>query len=95
MWPRRKMKYNKTENRAMVQVKWEDSAVSDATWVDLDHDEVLEPVACTSIGYLLHDSNRFITLAGCINKENKASEVNVIPRGCILDVKVLDTARKD
>lgn len=71
-----------------VLVQWRDSAASTATWEMRDDLDMLQPVACTSIGFVVEDIKDHLTLVATIS-EHQVQGRMTIPREAILTVKPL------
>lgn len=75
--------------RSLWLVRWRDSHTSHG-WRDqkeVDH----EPAPCITVGYVIHDTKKSITLAQSLQDDNTGN-VNgcmVIPRSCITSIRRL------
>lgn len=52
---------------AKILIKWLDSKEVINHWEHLDELEALEPAICESIGYIIENNNKFITIAQTIS----------------------------
>jgi hypothetical protein len=80
--------------KPLVQVTWRDARDSDDTWSD--EADIAEfsatDVTIVSIGYLISDGPKFLTLAGDWNTEDSHyGRVCKIPQGMVLEKKPLVT----
>ncbi len=66
-----------------VEVYWRD-IVSDSRWASLDDVRTREPVACTTLGYLIRDTADTVTLSHTLSGDD--GDYTTIPRGCITRV---------
>lgn len=63
------------------QIIWEDSS-STSVWTYFEQVNELEPMAITSIGFILNETDDFVTMAGHISK-HQADGAMCIPKACI------------
>ena len=73
----------------IVKIIWLDS-LTHSPWTELDEAQCLEPVAITSIGYIIEDNVSYVTVVGMIRLEECVSMIQAIPRGCILKIEVIN-----
>ncbi len=77
--------------RKIVWVKWLDSA-SATGWMSRDSLPT-EPLVCESVGFLLHDCDKQITLTLSLLDESEASkpfgDVIIIPKVSVVKSKVM------
>ena len=76
-----------------VEVEWEDSTQPNPSWCFTKNIQLLGPVECISIGFLLEQDKSTICLApniGEIGTESEqASGVMYIPKSSIKSIKIL------
>ena len=81
----------------LVKVTWNDSAeTSDSGWVSLDSAKKDRPCKIASVGWLINETNEFITIAGDTDaneieneKDDLLGRVECIPKGCVIKIEVL------
>lgn len=81
----------KTVAKACIIV-WHDTWEHIESWVDFPLHEAddTEPIAMTTMGYLIHANEKAVVIAGTIDFEyNQMGQVQVIPRGCIVSITPL------
>lgn len=77
------------DKHEIVEVVWVDAIANAITeWMDLEDLEEVQPCETLSVGYLLKDHPEWITIVALLN-EGSAGHAITIPRGMILDVRVL------
>lgn len=85
-------------NFPIVEVLWRDAAeIGDYSWNDLDEllDQAKEPCPLVkSVGYLVFDGEAHISLIRGFHSE-QASRVEIIPKGCIEAIRVLEKKLED
>jgi|TARA_R100001244_G_scaffold130304_1_gene102348 hypothetical protein len=81
----------------LVKVTWNDSTeTSDSGWVSLDSAKKDRPCKIASVGWLINETDEFITIAGDVDaneieseKDDLLGRVECIPRGCIVKIEIL------
>jgi hypothetical protein len=71
-----------------VEVRWFD-AVSEDGWKKIS--KIKEPARCISRGWLVKETDWYVTLAGTIGDDDVVGEVLTIPRGMIAAAKKIRT----
>lgn len=72
-----------------VYVKWIDSVVAEGRgWVFKEEFEELEPSTCETVGWLLRDMKKYITVVQN-DSDNELLGVITIAKVCILEQKIL------
>ena len=79
-----------------VEVEWEDAASEDR-WQEMDEAVVglSRPWLVRSIGYLIHDTEDGVILAGSVDPEDSVCMTLKIPRGMIKEITPLTGGVKD
>ncbi len=72
----------------IILVEWRDSAFQPSVWEFIEDIEPLVDVHCTSVGFLLEETDEYITIALAISKTQVLGRTT-IPKGCIVSWKVL------
>lgn len=78
----------------LVKIRWIDSACSNSWWTlesETEEIEKIKPIGITSVGYIIKESDVFISLAQNYG-ENPEQFCNVItiPKGCVIETVVLE-----
>ncbi len=76
----------------LVQIEWVDSRQPTASWQRVSALDYLAECRCTSVGFLLRDSDQAKVLAASIaddGDELQATGVFVIPTAAVLSMKLL------
>lgn len=71
-----------------VEIQWIDSKAAPNEWEYIENIESLEPVKCTSIGFLIEDTPEYKTIVNTLSKSQILGRIT-IPSGCIKKVKKL------
>jgi hypothetical protein len=75
--------------RKLVYVEWEDScSFSRNGWREIGS-ESLTTSKIKTIGWIVDETDTFITISNCISEESNCTNHFTIPRGCITKVKML------
>lgn len=77
--------------RACIIV-WHDTWEHQQVWIEFPfgEDDDTMPIAMNTMGYLVHANDKAVVMAGTIDFEhNQMSQVQVIPRSCIVAITVL------
>ena len=72
-----------------VEITWLDT-VGCMEWVLLEDTLKMKPTETKSVGYLIKSSRDKVIIAATYNSMGSYGDRNVIPRGCIKSVKVLE-----
>lgn len=88
---------NQIPDYKVVQVKWTGSSYhKDSTWMDMATAREWASVhlaVCTTVGYLIYDCDRHMTLAVTVNQDNgDVIDLMKIPHHAVIDKKVLPNA---
>ena len=75
------------KSKKIVYIEWEDAVGGGTSWRPPDEIRI-KPVMIRSVGFVLAESKRSITLVGCVGQTN-VSDDNTIPRSCIRQLRVL------
>lgn len=73
-------------------IVWYDTWEHTESWIEfpLVEGEDTHPIAMTTMGYLVYANERAVVVAGTLDFEhNQMSQVQVIPRSCIVAINVL------
>lgn len=70
-------------NNEIKTVKWSDSA-SYRGWRSEEEVKKLRPLSCTTIGFLIDETDEFIVLSQTVADDGDLSETIVIPKICII-----------
>lgn len=79
----------------LLMVEWEDPSTSNLDWTCIGDIDLKHRVRCVSVGFLLHETRRFIVLLPHIgnldrNRQDQQTWGSIrIPTGCITKRKVL------
>ena len=72
-----------------VEVTWHDCTTHEE-WRDRGDAETLRPVRCTTVGYLVKRSNRWVTLAGHnMPEDEQVGSVHTIPMKWVTTIRRL------
>lgn len=71
-----------------VEINWIDSKSGPCEWEHWDDLEPLEPVKCTTIGYLVEDNEDYKVIASTISDKFLLGRI-AIPAVCVLKIKVI------
>lgn len=66
----------------LVHVEWDDSTNTPPDWHKIGS-SILKPAKCVSVGYIVYECKRYITLAQSLTDGGDCSNIFTIPRGCI------------
>ena len=78
----------------MVVCTWLD-AETDGGWHDRDEIDATKhttPTTCQTMGFLLHNDDKVVTLVGSIN-EYEYGEVTKIPKGMVIKIEGVSVAK--
>ena len=81
----------------LVKVNWiETNETSDSGWLSLDEVKKNKPCKVASVGWLINEDEKFITIAADIDAHENESEaddllgrVQCFPRGCVEKIETL------
>ncbi len=78
----------------LVYIQWEDHCgYSGASWIGPEHIDN-KPCLINSVGWIVDESKKYITLAGCYDLQGDAMKrVNTIIKSCITKRKTLRIPR--
>lgn len=79
----------KIEAKKIVRVDWVDSAGSGTLWETLEDLDGIKPLRCTTVGFVLEDTDDHITLAMSTHEDRGIMGALAIPRVAVTRVKVL------
>lgn len=71
-----------------VCVDWVDAHTSGG-WHDEDNLK-LPPEACQALGYVIEDTDEYITLAQCVSKNDGKLNILAIPKGMITSMSEIE-----
>ena len=77
----------------MVCVTWLDAETEEG-WTDIDEaikDKADAPTTCKTMGFLLHNDDKVVTIVGSIN-EYQYGEVTKIPKGMVIKIEGVSVA---
>lgn len=63
--------------RDLIEIKWVDSNTSVSEWEYLSDLESLEPVQCSSVGYLIEDNKNYKTLVQSISHNQVLGRITI------------------
>lgn len=66
----------------LVRIDWVDSKAAPNEWEHIDSIESLEPVHCTSVGFLVEDTPAYKTIAHSMSDSQVCGRIT-IPTACI------------
>lgn len=66
----------------IIIIKWLDSKAAPHEWEYRDDLGTLEPVTCTTLGFIVKETKDYITIAHTISDNQVLGRIT-IPRGCI------------
>jgi hypothetical protein len=72
------------ESKPIKIVEWLD-AVCISQWAAAN--SPLEPIKAVTVGYVLHDDETYIQLAGTVASDGEYNQCMTIPKGMVLSVK--------
>lgn len=72
----------------IVLVEWDDAFASGTQWLEKDDDTFLKVIPTTSVGIVVKETERELSLIGDINELHYSRAVT-IPRGCIKRIRKL------
>lgn len=73
----------------LLRFVWVDSSAAADEWLCKHDVEVMEPIECISVGWLVNSTKKVIKLAG--DKGNdKFHRIIIIPKGCIISRTTLE-----
>ena len=70
----------------LVKIEWVDSAHAANPWIGKDR--TVTPAECKTVGWVIHDTKKFVTLAMSVAPE-QFGHAMTIPRGCITKITKL------
>ena len=75
------------KDEQMVHVVWNDAYRLSSRWVQRAQVDS-EPVACHTLGWLIHTTDDYLSVAGTIGEDEDSDigEVIAIPLGCIVRI---------
>lgn len=68
----------------LVRAKWLDAFSAHEGWHTLDSLRETRPVECETVGYLLVDDPKFVTIVATISQDGGGSGHVTIPRGMLV-----------
>ena len=72
----------------LIKVTWLDITSKSEPWIDLDEVREMKPATMVSVGWLIVDSESFITVASTLDCiDDIAGDVNCIPQSTVLLVE--------
>lgn len=66
----------------LVYVEWHDHWSEDA-WTNVEKFDISKPMLCKSIGWLVKEDDRSISVAGSCANDDDAAQIMVILKSCI------------
>lgn len=72
----------------IVKIKWLDSASDDGKWYDKEEYNSIKPVVCKSVGFVLKETDKYITIAHSVSPDQIAFTM-AIPKFAIIKIKEL------
>lgn len=66
----------------IVYIEWDDSFTT-TSWGDLEEVQKIERAKCLSVGFLVSETKKEITLAQSLGEEGGVNGSITVPRGCI------------
>ena len=66
----------------LVQIDWIDSKAAPNEWEHLEGIESLEPIQCSSVGFLIEDTPAYKTIAHSVSDSQVCGRIT-IPTACI------------
>jgi hypothetical protein len=74
----------------LVYVKWEDPFSHDP-WTNIPElvKMLSEPCICETIGYIVHETRKYIIIANTHNSERQVCGSIRIPKGCIKEKRII------
>ena len=77
-----------------VKVEWIDSTSDNGRWC-LSQDVDIHPVECITLGFIVEDNDRFITLAQTLGKNpEQFCQMICIPKSAIRNMIVIDKTQE-
>ena len=67
-----------------VLVEWYDTVNLQDTWTNTADAMSLDLAVIRTVGTIINSDDHFITLAGSVGTEGELSDINCIPKGCII-----------
>lgn len=78
----------------LLWIKWKDSTSQQGgIWHDLESVKDMKPLSIVTVGYLIQESKKHITVASSITKHQVAGDI-CIPKSCIKSIKTLSNIEK-
>ena len=74
---------------SLLVVEWIDITVS-ADWIDTDSNHAERVIRCKSVGWKIQETDECLTIAGGTHKGGQCICTQVIPQGCIKNIKELN-----
>jgi hypothetical protein len=78
----------KTKNMDRIEIEWIDSKAAANEWEYLEDLQTLEPITCTSIGFLIEETPAYKTIAHSVSATQVCGRIT-IPVVCIKKCKKL------
>jgi len=76
----------------LVKLTWLDITSKSEPWIDFDEVRDMKPATMVSVGWVVVDSEVFITLASTLDCVDEiAGDVNCIPKSTILRIEPVQT----
>jgi len=74
-----------------IEVEWEDTTSENSSWMWREDAGKIKPLNCFTVGYKVPSSNRrHLKLASMKSERGRCSDIHIIPRGCIVNIRKLD-----
>lgn len=81
-------------DRPIVSIQWLDSKGVTSSWEHIDELEPLEPVICTSVGFIIDETDSYVTLVQSVSEEQILARLT-IPKCAITLMQALRASQKD
>ena len=84
-----------TNEIKLVRLQWIDIIRPDETWMFIEEVKKLEPAVITTMGWVVHYTEDYVTIASSLGDDKQLGDINCIPRSCIRSIEYLGETYED